>query len=78
VRPIRNRLARGAAIAALLLVVFLGHPNSALADDPVPGPDITSPNVPVAGPDVTSPDDGGGILHVVSDASPDDGGGVLP
>jgi len=77
VRPIRNRLARGAAIAALLLAAFLGHANSALADDPVP-PDVTSPVVPVATPDATSPDDGGGVLQLPTDASPDDGGGVLP
>ncbi len=77
-RPIRNRLARGAAIATLLLVVFLGQANPVLADDPVHGPDITSPDVPVAGPDVMSPDDGGGVLHLPSNGSPDDGGGVLP
>jgi hypothetical protein len=48
VRPIRNRLARTAAIAALLLAAFVSQGTSVLADE-----------VDV----LASPDDGGGVLH---------------
>lgn len=61
-RPIRNRLVRAAAIAALLLAAFISQATPAVAG----GADW---NIAI------SPDDGGGVLYLLS--SPDDGGGVL-
>ena len=61
-RPIRNRLVRAAAIAALLLAAFISQATPALAG----GGDWHI---------CISPDDGGGVLNLLS--SPDDGGGVL-
>ena len=63
-RPIRNRLVRAAAIAALLLLALVGQASPALAGDGAHRRNIS-----------ISPDDGGGVLFV--QVSPDDGGGVL-
>jgi hypothetical protein len=63
VRPIRNRLARTAAIVALLLAALISQATPTLARD---GGDRWHFSI--------SPDDGGGVLFF---RSPDDGGGVL-
>jgi len=64
VRPIRNRLVRAAAIAALLLAAFVSQATPALAGDGDHDRNI-----------FISPDDGGGVLYIL--ASPDAGCGVL-
>ena len=63
-RPIRNRVLRAAAIAALLLTALVSQATPALGWDGGNRRHIS-----------ISPDDGGGVLFVVT--SPDDGGGIL-